>query len=256
MRVHNGYDFPTIYEELKPFANMVVYGTAGREVTVGDMEYVTHKTLYSTSLLSLGASANISAGAKLDFFQTGENEQGQGWVGALTKSQTNFVGSQGQYPANQAFVATRCGFSVFLLDADDTTGVGNNYYNVGYPDDLLGIIQKGVWSLTTGRGPKREIGALVDYPAGYGVAAVGGGAFANAAQTENIPGGCQNGIPGVPLKPLDIPIIFPPLVNVEMDVKWGSSFALTNSGTAPYNLNNLYLAVRCNLYGFEFTKPV
>lgn len=242
MQTHNSYDFPTLYQELQPYADMVVTTTRGRQITVGDMQYVTHQTLYSTAVYAPGAAAVTPF--QVDLFKAGLNEQGQGWAGSLTKSETNFEGSNGQFAANQAFVATRAAWSVWKLNDHATNTDANQYQLFAQADDLLPIITKGVWDLSIGRGPTRIIGNLTDYPAGYGVHAVNGGiAVALGGATT----GMQNGCPGVPMKPLDIPIVFPPLVSVDISAKWRSGFTLSG--------NPGYIAVKLALFGFQFTMP-
>ena len=255
MRTHNNYDFPTIFDELEPYANMVVASNRGREITVGDLQYVTHQTMYSTALTTqLAAAPVLNAGTKVSLFQTGQNEQGQGWAGSLTESETNFKGSNGQFPANQCFVATRAAWSVHLLSANNTGVATNTYALVAQPDDLKAIITKGVWSLSIGRGPTRQIGNLADYPAASGVYADLGGVDAGAAVSLS-PSACQNGWPSEPMKPLDVPIVFPPLVNVAIDCQWNSGATLFTTGDGG-NAGDQYIAVRLALYGFQFTMPV
>lgn len=255
MRTHNNYDFPTIFDELEPYANMVVASNRGREITVGDLQYVTHQTMYSTAVTgAFAANPVLTAGTKVDLFQTGQNEQGQGFAGSLTESETNFKGSNGQFPANQCFVATRAAWSVHLLSAVDTGVSTNTYALVAQPDDLKAIITKGIWSLSIGRGPTRQIGNLSDYPASSGAFADLAGVSA-AAAGEISPAACQNGWPSLPMKPLDVPIVFPPLVNVAIDCRWNSGATLATAAQGG-NCGSQHLAVRLALYGFQFTMPV
>ena len=256
MRTHNNYDFPTIFDELQPYANMVVASNRGREITVGDLQYVTHQTMYSTAVTgALAAAPVINPGTSLNFFQTGQDEQGQGWNGSLTESETNFRGSNGQFPANQCFVATRAAWSVWSLSAADTGGVGNTYALVKEADDLKALIGKGVWDLSIGRGPTREIGNLSDYPAASGVYAGLASQQAGATDPVSASTACQNGWPSEPMKPLDVPIVFPPLVNVSIGATWHSGFTLATTA-AGGNLGATHIAVRLALFGFQFTMPV
>jgi hypothetical protein len=155
----------------------------------------------------------------------------------LTLGQTNSKFSKGQPPANQCYVATHAGFSVYYTTDNDPSTAQTITLPAGA--DLYAILQNFSWDLQIGRGITRTIGTLLEYPSA-------GGAWASAAGDAS----AQNGDPSAWTTKLPIPIIFPPLVNVTLTAKNGNSFVL--AGVA----DNGYIVVRLNFRGFLMTMPV
>jgi hypothetical protein len=242
------YESQDIFSELKPYAHLTVVPG----VTIGDLNYVTHQHLYSTAAFNIGGAA-VPADLNQPLFAAGENEQGQGFASALTRDLTNFTGTRGELPANQAFVATRCGFSIYRAgDADPASGLTIGHINT--PDDMFAIAKQFYWTLSIGRGPVREIGTLDQWPQGDGTYSIssmglaGLGAGAVGPTRASLFSGTQNGAPSCGTKVLNIPIVFPPMVSTAINVRNGVGFTLQN--------NPSYLLIRCDLYGYQFTMPV
>jgi len=115
--------------------------------------------------------------------------------------------------------------------------------------DCYSVAQNFSWDLTIGRGITRTIGTLSEYCAP--------GTF--AANSDTVTGGAANGLitsqlgtPDCCLKRLEVPLIFPPLVNTTIEVKTGSPFQLDQQGGAAAK----NLQIRMILRGFLMTMPV
>lgn len=238
----------TIFEQLAPYSGMTVVPNG---VTVGKLNYANQQDLYSDAVNVLIGSA-VPANTEYQFLTAAQSETGQGWTAGLTLAQTNSKFSKGQPPANQCFVGTELGFSVwFNTPAAGSALDPTNTQTTTLPtaDDLFAIIQNFSWDLTIGRGITRTIGSLLEYP-------TGGGAWAAQGSTDGavpalIQTSAQNGLPQQCRVKLPIPIIFPPLVNVQIVGKCGSSFTLSAPPSA-----TAALVIRLTIGGFLMTMPV
>ena len=236
----------TIFEQLSPYAGMTVVPNG---VTVGKLNYANQQDLYSDSVNSLIAS-NVTANTEYQFLTAAITETGQGWTNGLTLAQTNSRFSKGQPPANQCFIGTELGFAAWynfpaVGSALDPTNTQTTRMLTS--DDLFAVIQNFSWDLTIGRGITRTIGSLLEYPKAGGVyAAMGSTVAAPAAQTS-----AQNGAPNFCAVKLPIPIIFPPLINVQITAKCGNSFTLSAPPSA-----TAALVIRVRIGGFLMTMPV
>lgn len=236
----------TIFEQLSPYAGMTVVPNG---VTVGKLNYANQQDLYSDSVNSLIAS-NVTANTEYQFLTAAITETGQGWTNGLTLAQTNSRFSKGQPPANQCFIGTELGFAAWYnTPASGSALDPTNTQTTVLPtaDDLFAIIQNFSWDLTIGRGITRTIGSLLEYPKAGGVyAAQGSQTAVPVLQTT-----AQNGAPNFCAVKLPIPIIFPPLINVQITAKCGNSFALSTPPSA-----TAALVIRLRIGGFLMTMPV
>jgi hypothetical protein len=240
----------TIFEQLAPYAGMTVVPNG---VTVGKLNYANQQDLYSDSVNSLDGNNNVPANTEYQFLTAALTETGQGWTNGLTLGQTNSKFSKGQPPANQCFVGTELGFAAWYNyptgggSALDPTNTQTT--TLLSSQDLFAVIQNFSWDLTIGRGITRTIGSLLEYPKAGGVW---------AAQTSQVAGtpaaaqpSAQNGAPTFCAVKLPIPIIFPPLINVQITAKCGNAFTLSNPPS-----NSAALVIRLRLGGFLMTMPV
>lgn len=235
----------TIFEQLSPYAGLTVVPG----VTIGRLNYANQTSQFSDSVFTLSTKV-VPANTELQFFTAAQTETGQGWSGGLTLSQTNSKFSKGQPPANQCQVIRTLSFGVYYSGA---TSAGLNpaaaqTYTLPSSRDLFALVQNFSWDLTIGRGITRTIGSLLEYPDA-------GGAWSVSRQNDAAPtlyefAGAQNGVPGVVTVTLPIPIIFPPLVNVNLTAKCGSAFSLLDA------TDNSNVVFRMTLGGFLMTMPV
>lgn len=223
----------TIFEQLAPYSKMTVVPG----VTVGRLSYANTQDLYSDAVFKTNGFV-VPANQELQFFTAALSETGQGFTGGLNLNQTNSKFSKGQPPANQVYVATHLGFSVTYTTSQDPSAT----QTVTMPNgsDLYALLQNFSWDLQIGRGITRTIGSLLEYPSA-------GGAWASSSGDN----AAQNGDPSAWTAKLSIPIIFPPLVNVNLTAKTGNSFTLI-SGSA----ENAFVVVRTTLRGYLMTMPV
>jgi hypothetical protein len=239
----------TIFEQLAPYAGMTVVPNG---VTVGKLNYANQQDLYSDAVNSLDGNNNVPANVEYQFLTSALTETGQGWTNGLTLGQTNSKFSKGQPPANQCFVGTELGFAAWYNtpasgSALDPTNTQTT--TLLSSQDLFAVIQNFSWDLTIGRGITRTIGSLLEYPKAGGVYAAQSSQVAGTPSTPQ--GSAQNGAPTYCAVKLPIPIIFPPLINVQITAKCGNAFTLSNTPSS-----SAALVIRLRLGGFLMTMPV
>ena len=241
MAAQQSYSF---LEELAPYLNMIIPESGGTRV--GALAYANTQDLVSTALIPV-ASGVIAANASVQFYNAALNEIGQGFTTGATLGQTNSQFSKGQAPKNQVYVATHIGFEVGACitgAADPALAGGVNEYLVS-ANQVFSLATNLSWDLTIGRGNVRTIGTLLDYPSNAG-------AWASVGDDPTASGyiSAQNGLPGLPMKQLALPICFPPLVNVTFSANSGNSFAC-----APSTFTG-FILVRAFLKGALMTNPM
>lgn len=230
----------TIFEQLAPYAQMTVVPG----VTVGQLNYANQQDLFSDSTFQLAGTV-VPANQQLSFYQAALQEVGSGFSTGLTISQSNSKFSKGQPPANQVFIGVKLGFGVSVNDTNNpASGIAQTLFGA---DDLFALIQNFSWDLQIGNGIIRTIGSLAEYPDVGGVWSES--RSTKAATTPQ--SGAQNGIPACYTVKLPIPIVFPPLINVNISAQSGNAFSLSAAAVA-----NKYATVRCTLSGFLMTMPV
>lgn len=258
----------SIFEELAPYAKMVVVPG----VTVGNLTYSNQQDLYSTSVFSTGATGIIAANQQLQFFNgaLGESAITQGYTGGiLSLSQTNSKFARGQAPANQVYIATHAGFQLSQISTTDLTAAHRESLLVGLvntqsnANDVFSVANNFSWNLTIGRGITRNIGTLQEYPA-PGVwafqdigtpSAAAGDPLARTNLASNV--FAQLGTPLACLKKLEVPIIFPPLVNVTIGAQCGSFIQLQQVvASAAVGAGAINVQVKMIMRGYLMTMPV
>lgn len=242
----------TIFEQLAPYAGMTVVPNG---VTVGKLNYANQQDLYSDSvnaLIASGGLGTVAPNTEYQFITAAQSETGQGWTAGLTLAQTNSKFSKGQPPANQCFVGTELGFSAWFNTPANGSAVdptNTQTTTLLTSADLYAVIQNFSWDLTIGRGITRTIGSLLEYPTGGGAWAAQGST--DGAQVPVAQSSAQNGLPQQCRVKLPIPIIFPPLINVQIVAKCGNGFALSSAPTT-----TAALVLRLTIGGFLMTMPV
>lgn len=250
----------SIFEELAPYAKMIVVPG----VTVGNLTYSNQQDLYSTSVFAAPAGV-VAANTTVSFFQgaLGESAIQQGYSGGvLTLNQTNNKFSKGQAPANQVYIATHAAFVLSqidgassppslaltvresLLQSDTRTlagGVGTGKC------DVFSVSQNFSWDLTIGAGITRTIGSLAEYHM-PGASSVTDSGLAIASATDSV--SAQNGSPWSDMKRLQVPLVFPPLVKVQIEAKNGSPFLLLDT------VADTDVQIKMVLRGYLMTMPV
>lgn len=258
----------SIFEELAPYAKMVVVPG----VTVGNLTYSNQQDLYSTAAFSTGATGIVPANQTLSFFNgaLGESAITQGYSGGiLSLAQTNSKFARGQAPANQVYIATHAGFQLSQLSTRDLSAPHQESLLVGLTEtqtnvsDVFSIANNWSWSLTIGRGITRTIGTFSEYPA-PGVWAFQDDGFPQtpagdpSARTQvgdNV--FAQLGTPLACLKKLEVPLIFPPLVTVEIGAVCGTFQQLQQSfASAAVGAGAINVQVKMILRGYLMTMPV
>jgi len=241
----------TIFEDLAPFASMII--DQGRGVTVSDLAFASAQDYWSTGVVAIDSSTagQVNANSEAQLFSAQIGEQGQGFTANLTRSQTNNVAGS-RMASNQVYIGLKTGFHCYHLDAvNDLDAVKL----VTRPQDLYAIMSNFVWSLNVGDGIKRDIGALVDFPAGAGVYASNIGASVTAATAAaGVPTsqGVQNGGPNVEMRKLPLPVIFPPNIKVDIRVQCGNEFTLIDTG---FWATSDGIAIKQTFRGYMMTLP-
>lgn len=238
----------SIFEELAPFASMVV--DQGRGVVVSDLAFASAEDRYSTAFITLGALATLPANSSVKLFQTNIGGTGQGSPFALTVAETNNTNGDRQ-PSNQVYIATHFGFQIYAVQSGLTSIAPLSNYG-----DMYKVAAGTSWNLTIGDGIKRTLGTVLEYPAGSGIdaqAAVSG-ATAVSADFPN------NGWVGCSARKLPIPVIFPPNIQVDIELLTGNAqpleggcYGTTVTGNA-LKANDL-IAYRATFHGFRMTLP-
>lgn len=254
----------SIFEELAPYAKMVVVPG----VTVGNLTYSNQQDLYSTAAFATGATGIVAANQTLSFFNgaLGESAISQGYTGGvLSLAQTNSKFSRGQAPANQVYIATHAGFQLSQISTLDLSAAHRESLLVGLtetqqnPSDVFSIANNWSWNLTIGRGITRSIGTLAEYPA-PGVWAFQDDGVATAADPAINTGDnvfAQLGTPLACLKKLEVPLIFPPLVNVSIAAQCGSFQQLQQVvASAGKGIGAINVQAKMILRGYLMTMPV
>lgn len=245
-------------KDLQPFARVTVVPG----VTVGDLNFVSAQSIYSTGYVSPTTDNNFAANIDLDLFQAAIGDNGQGLAAGqlMTRAQTNFQDSAGRLPANEVFVGIRCLVSVYQhVNADvAVTGVTLPLSNAIPIPDQTGawdIVKELSWEYQTGDGIIRNVGALSGYPQGGGVY--------DAVNSANAAGdtiGAQNGYPCPTVsKELPIPFMFLPNISTRVKVKSGSPITTPTAAdflVAAAQVKLRALAIRMTFQGYKMTMPV
>lgn len=242
------------FQELRPYLKMTV---APNGVTIGDLNFVVAQTQWSTALQSIATAQTVPADVSLDLFQAARGDVGQGFTTALNRSQTSWQDTQGRLPANQVFIATSCGFQIFLRDTASTTADATELL-IPKLSAVNAIGRNLSWDVTIGDGITRNYGSLIDFPGyggQYGVVNPGDPA---AAASAGFSQGVMLGDPDDRGRKLRIPLVFPPNISVRIRARGGNAFAvddvtLAGSDTLPAGS---FLAVRQYLHGYLCTMPV
>lgn len=243
----------SIFEELAPYAKMVVVPG----VTVGNLTYSNQQDLYSTSVFTSSAAGIVAANTTVQFYvgALGESAIQQGYgAGTLSLAQTNSTFSKGQAPANQVYIATHAGFLLSRISGTDLTATptenllltSNLTAGATNRGDVFSVGQNFSWDLTIGRGITRTIGLLSEYTVSQAFSITDEGDSAAPIAAVSV----QNGSPCVGITKLQVPIVFPPLVNVTITASNGSPFTLRNIAAATN------VQVKMIMRGYLMTMPV
>lgn len=250
------------FEELKPYLKMTV---APNGVTVGDLNFVVAQTQWSTALQAIATANTIPADVSLDLFQAAQGDPGQGFTTGSTISQTSWQDSQGRLPANQVFIATSCGFQIFVRSTANAQGTAAAPVSEALLPKISAahaIARKLSWEVTIGDGITRNYGSLLDYSGYGGVYSVVNPITDNAglAGVGGAAAGVQLGHPDSHGRKMRIPLVFPPNISVRIKVRGGEGFtvdptagAVATAGPLPANT---FLAVKQYLHGYLCTMPV
>jgi len=243
----------SIYEELKPFAGMII--DQGRGVTVSDLAFASAEDRYSTAFIQL-STLTLPASTTVKLFQNNIGETGQGSGSyVLTRAETNNTNGDRQ-PSNQVYIATHLGFQVYAIT------LGLEVIPITNPNSLYSICNSTVWNLTVGDGIKRTLGSVLEYPAGSGVdttlsSGVGSSVAVVAAPSVAF---SNNGWIGCAKRKLPIPIVFPPNVQVDIELETGGAQILIDnnnaiSGVWATTFTTGKIAYKATFTGFRMTLP-
>lgn len=242
-----------IFRELQRYANLTVVPG----VTVGRLSYVANTDLYSKGVTPALSSGVVPDDTEIKLFHKAIGETGQGWSAGLTEAQTNIKFDNGTMDANECYLATHAGFKISLVDAVDPSATLTEAL-VPTPSALFGIGAHFSWELQEGRGNKRIIGSLLDWPAGSGVWASHGqnlGGINTGSHDFTASHVSQNGAPDCLMRRLPDPIVFRPLVNTSISVKCGAGFTVVLP-SSPVALDAYAIQITMILKGYQFTMGV
>ena len=254
-------------KDLQPFARMTVVPG----VTVGDLNFTSAQSVFSTGYIRPSADNLFAANAEVDMFQAAIGDNGQGLAAGqiMSRGQTNWLDSAGRLPANEVFVGIRCLFSLYrhsnssaLLTAGAsfalTAGVGSVQAFVPSVETLYELSKMFSWEYQTGDGIIRNSGPVSGYPQGGGVWEAPLQNIAPAVLAAQGAVAVQNGTPAADLaRELAIPFMFLPNINTRVKIKCGSAIG-TTAGT--FLISGItradYLAFRQTFQGYKLTMPV
>ena len=239
------------FEELQPYLTMIV---ADNGTTIGDLSFVSAQTHYSTAISRIQANNVVAADLALGLFQVGIDEVGQGWSTALTRTETSWLDSQGQLPANQVFIATGCAFQVFLRSSNSTTDVAAQTALLPSVSALQAIGKNLTWETQVGSGIIRTVGSI---GASGGCGGIWSAPFVAGAELLGA-SGVMLGDPMCIGQKMRVPLIFPPKINVGIKVRSGTGFVVESFGDSPQHPSlpvGAYLCIRQFFNGFLCTMP-
>ncbi len=215
----------TVFADLAPFSKMVV--DAGKGILVSDTTFASASDLWSTGMFTLTGASILTGGQTVKLFSIARGQAGQGNTAASTYQQTNVTFNNGQMSANSTYLGIKCGFEVFW-QANATTWVLPRF--IDGADDMLGILSDVVWKLKVGDNIQRTIGSLADYPQGGGTWGfpTSGTSPAGTVTYEFQ----QNGGPISTRRALPLPVIWPPLVQVDVELEVGNNNTLTGQAAS------------------------
>jgi len=234
----------TVFADLAPFSKMVV--DAGKGILVSDTTFASASDLWSTGAFTLAANI-LTGGQTVKLFSIARGQGGQGFTPSASYAQTNVVFNNGQMSANQTYLGIKTGFTLYWVTSAAAAAHTIPQYLDGEAD-LLGVQNDIVWKLKVGDNIQRTIGTLADYPQGNGVWGfpVGvGGATPNTVTYEFQ----QNGGPISTRRALPLPVIWPPLVQVDIELEVGNN--ITTTGMAA----TAGVCVKQTFEGYLMTLP-
>jgi len=233
----------TIFDDLAPFATMIVDQSKG--VSLSELNFTSAQDHFSTASTQ-PATRTIGANNELRLFTNNVGEAGQGLVQPATLQQTNNTNGD-KMPSNQVYIGLKTGFQIYYMDNPNANTIARF---IDGADDLLGLGLGYVWSLNVGDGIKRNIGCVLDYPSGSGVwgfPVSAAGSSSTAAPTFEFQ---QNGGPLTPMRPLPLPVVWPPNIKVDIRLTCGNAIILTGQGTSDA------ICFRQTFRGYMMTLPV
>ena len=252
-------------KELLPFSKVTVVPG----VTVGDLNFASAQSVYSTCYFQPSADETFDANQDKDLFQAAIGDNGQGLAAGqvMTRAQTNFVDSQGRLPANEVFVGIRCLISAYkhtnssAAALSGATLASSKQAPITDVSALYQILSQFSWEYQIGDGIVRNSGALIGFPQGGGVYQSAQAGISGIAVAPAI--AAQSGYPDASSKKdLPIPFMFLPNITTRVKVKSGAKIIVEatggvaggtfDTGTATAD----YLAVRMTFQGYKLTMPV
>lgn len=265
-------------KELQPFSRMTVVPG----ITVGDLNFASAQSVFSTGYIKPSANDTFAANSEVDLFQAAIGDNGQGLAAGqvMTRSQTNWIDSQGRLPANEVFIGIRCLVSCFKhtnasaaatsgVSFDGVAGVFSKQAPITDVAALWAIVHAFSWEYQTGDGIIRNVGQLAAYPQGGGVwqssqpftAAIAAPAAVGSAQNAIA---AQNGSPCPSVATeLPIPFMFLPNITTRVKVKNGSALSVeptTSVAGSTFDIDGVgtadYLAIKMTFQGYKLTMPV
>lgn len=245
--------------DLSPFAEQII-SVAGRTVATKDLVFQSTEDSYSTCFFDIVSGTGQVTGQSAGLFSVGVGKIGQGSLVPLTLSQTNL--QTNPYSGNDIYLATHIGFEWYMaVSKSDLTPV-SHFIDVSLPGpslpltsyDIKALNEAFFWDFQVGAGPTRVRGNIGQYPYGAGIYTAGLALADNGLEVadtlyEQPP---QNGGPNCAPRTLEGgPIVFPPTIQVNINVQQRRNVFIANDG-----MNEMVIALRCNLRGARMTLPV
>lgn len=245
----------SIFEELKPFASMVIDQSRG--VAVSDLAFSSAEDFYSTAAIGL-STLTLPAGSTAQLFSANIGDNGgQGFANvSLTIGETNNKNGDRQ-PSNNVYIATHFGFQVYAVTSVDQL----NVVPINNPISMYKVAANTAWSLTVGDGIKRTLGTVLEYPAGSGIDTALSLQNTTTAAAYALASFSNNGWVGCQKRKLPIPIIFPPNIQVEIELKTGASQVLidndttTGAAVGAVSFSGGAICYKATFSGFRMTMP-
>lgn len=227
--------------KIQPYLDMLEQ-QLGMKTSGQCLQFASAEDRFSTSLFAVAAAGVLSTQSQPVFKANKGDAGGQGFTVAYTAGLTNNETGT-QMPQNQLYVGTKMGFQFFQANGTDPSAAAFQLTNFSRSQDLAAVASMMQVSYKSGGLVERILGRLIDYPQDNGVFAVGVApqitGYGTALTTIPAAGqpivsefGVQNGSPYKSVRELDIPILFQPLVNVDMKMLVQNNLTLSDSQAA------------------------
>lgn len=230
------------FEFIQPYLQLVAesMGVDQNGKALNVVQFANEEDRFSSALLT--QSAGLVAVQNQPLFKSNIGDAGgQGFTTTYPSSLTNNTTGIAMQK-NEIYVATHMGFQFFAqTGTDGTVGTGKILSNFSRSSDLMALASSCQVSFQSAGLVNRVLGRTLDFPQPNGIYAYGAReqAFNPASTTAAVIAapvfqefGVQNGSPYKSIRLLNIPLIWPPQINVDMKILVQNAILLSDAAAA------------------------